>query len=114
MEVLMFSTRVPQQGRLGPWLPLQRRRGYGATKLSVTAFRPGRIDKKEIAPIRGEIEWREHLPDDADRNKIFSCGMVDIQLQLNAPTPRIRFHGEGTDGADLRVVVQFRDLDAAA
>ena len=114
MEVLMFSTHVPQQGRLGPWLPLQRRRGNGATKLSVTAFRPGRIGKKEIAPIRGEIEWRERFADDADRNKIFNCGMVDILLQLNAPIPRVRFHGEGTDGADLRVVVQFRDLDDAA
>lgn len=113
MEVLMFSTHVPQQGRFGPWLPLQRRRGHGATKLSVTAFRPGRIGKKEIAPICGEIEWRERFVD-ADRNKTFNSGMVDILLQLNAPIPRIRFHGEGADGADLRVVVQFRDLDAAA
>jgi len=112
MEVLMFLTHVPRKGEIGPWLPIERRAGNAATTLSVTAFRPGRIDKRELSPICGEIEWSAAAVDRSDRVEAFSGGMVDVLLRLNAPAPRIRFNGEGVDGADLRVVIQLRDVDA--
>ena len=114
MEIMIFSTRVPQGGQFGAWLPLKRRANGSAAKLSVTAFRPHRIDKPEIVPICGEIEWRSCALDQADRNKGFSSGMVDVFLGADTPCPRIRFHGVGPDGGDLRVMVQFRNIAAAA
>jgi len=102
MEVLMFLTHVPQAGQFGPWVSIERRHQRTSAKLSITAFRPGAIGSAEASPIRGEIESGE----------CFSGGMIDMQLRANAPTPRIRFQGNGADGADLRVVVQFRDVAA--
>jgi hypothetical protein len=113
MEVLMFSAHVPEQGQFGPWMPIERRSSNGATKLSITAFRPDRGDKKELLPIQGEIEWREQPLDQCDRVELFHGGMVDVVLQSHAPSPRIRFKGEGTAGGNLRIVAQFRDLAAA-
>jgi hypothetical protein len=112
MEVLMFSTHIPEQGQFGPWMPIDRRSDKSATKLSITAFRSDRSDKKELLPIRGEIEWQDESPVRSGRVEAFHGGMVDVVLQSHAPSPRIRFNGEGTAGGNLRIVVQFRDFAA--
>jgi len=111
MEVQMFLTHVPEQGRFGPWMSLDRQ-GHSAAALSVTAFRPDRTDRKELLPIWGEIEWRETRLDRTGRVERFNGGMVDVVLPSDTPPPRIRFKGEGATGGDLRVVLQFRDIAA--
>jgi len=114
MEIMLFSTHVPQGGQFGAWLPLKRQANGSAAKLSVTAFRPYRIDWQKAVPIFGDIEWRERTLDQADKTEVFTSGMVDVLLGADTPCPRIRFHGEGLVGGDLRVLVQFHDIDAAA
>jgi len=112
MEVLMFLTHVPQRGQIGPWVTIERKHERTSAKLSITAFRPGMADPIEVTPIFGEVELGGCATNGASKVGRFSDGMVDMQLQPNEPTPRIRFHGEGAAGADLRVVVQFRDVTA--
>lgn len=87
MELLMFLTHVPQKGEIGPWLPIEREDGDSAKNLSVTTFRPGRIDLQEISSICGEIEWSAAPLDKSDRVAAFSGGMVDVLLRANAPAP---------------------------
>ncbi len=113
MEITMFSTHIPEQGQFGPWMPIERRSRNSATRLSITAFRPDRSDKKELLPIRGEIEWCDESSGRSDRVEVFHGGMVDVVLRSHAPPPRIRFNGEGTAGGNLRIIVQFRDFAAA-
>jgi hypothetical protein len=112
MEIMIFSTRVPQEGQIGAWLPLKRRANGSPSKLSVTAFRPYNVEQRGIQPISGEIEWICGL-DQTDRNERFSSGTVDVVLGADTPCLRIRFRGEGPDGGNLRVMVQFNDIDAA-
>jgi hypothetical protein len=112
MEIRIFSTRVPPKGQIGPWLPLTRRAIGGAVTLAVTAFRPYRIDWQEAGSICGEIEWRGGALDPVNRIEWFDSGLVDVVLGADSPCPRIRFYGEGADGADLRVLVQFHSIEA--
>jgi hypothetical protein len=113
MEIMIFSTNVPKFGQFGAWMQLKRRANSSAAKLSVTAFRPfHRMDKNETMPIFGDVVWRECAVDQ-DQTEEFSSGMVDVVLGADT-CPRIRFHGEGAEGGDLRVMVQFHEIEAAA
>lgn len=113
MEVQMFLTQIPKQGQLGPWIAIARAHKTCASSLRVTAFHVGEVDRLETDPIWGEIEWQTRAGERNDRAERFNNGMMEVVLFPNAPSPQLRFDGEGVKGGNLRIVIQIRDLPTA-